>query len=448
MVRAFITALLLAIFVGAPVSPVSGQILPQTGADLRALETRLQERFQILPIANGVVLTPKFKSTVRAIEVTDRTIALDGAVVTGAELREKLGTDADLIFQLSYLDAGSRRSLLGLSGSPAPPAAPTASEPPTPPTPPVPPAANAGPSRPKRRDDIVRFGGNVTIASDEVVAGDVAVIGGSADIDGEVNGDVAVIGGSLTLGPHANIKRDVTVVGGKLVKDPGAIIEGKVAEVGVGDAIRGRREASAPWRVRWGGDGLRPIFGFAGTLVRVALVMLLAGIVLLVARAPVQQIADKAAAEPLKSWAIGFLAEILFVPVLVLTIVVLAVSIVGIPFLLLVPVAIVAAMVVCLIGFTGVAYHIGRLIEERFEQVRNRPYLATIAGICVIVAPLLVARVIGLVGGLGVIAGVLLAAGFVLEYVAWTTGLGAAALVRFGRQPSQPQPPVPSPTTV
>ena len=34
------------------------------------------------------------------------------------------------------------------------------------------------------------------------------------------------------------------------------------------------------------------------------------------------------------------------------------------------------------------------------------------------------------------------AAGFVVEYVAWTTGLGAAALVRFARPRPQPQTPI------
>src|SRR5438477_10013185 len=110
MVRAFIAALLLAIVLGSPASQVSGQVLPQTGADLRALETRLRDRFQILPIANGVVLTPKFKSAVRAVEVTDLSIAVDGTAVTGPELRDRLGSDAELIFQLAYLDPASRRS--------------------------------------------------------------------------------------------------------------------------------------------------------------------------------------------------------------------------------------------------------------------------------------------------------------------------------------------------
>jgi hypothetical protein len=435
MVKAFIATLLLAL-AAVHVAPASAQIGPQTGADLRALQAQLQRRFQVVPIAAGVVLMPKFKSTIRSVELTDRTIAVDGTAVTGAELREKLGSDADLVFQLSYLDAASRSSLLGLTGkeavtgqTPAPQSATPAQ-----------PAGTKGPTRSRQRDDIVRFGGNVTVDEDETITGDIAVIGGSATVNGQVQGEVSVIGGSLTLGPKAEVQRDVTVVGGSLHRQEGAVILGKVSEVGVGDAIRSQRAEQAKshtqWPSGWGRFGVSPIIGFAGTLVRVALVMLLAGIVLLLARAPVERIADQAAAEPLKSWLVGFLAEILFVPVLILTVVVLAVSIIGIPLLLLVPVAVVGVMVVSLVGFTGVAYHVGRLVEGRVEQVRNRPYLATILGIAVIVSPLLVARLLGLVSGLGAITAVLVAAGFVMEYLAWTAGIGAAALVRFSKKPT------------
>jgi len=119
MVRIFITLLLAAFSFAWPAPQASAQVVPQTGTDLKALETRLQSRFQALPIAKGVVLTPKFKSAVRTIEVTDGPIAVDGTAVTGAELRDKLGADAELIFQLSYLDPAMRRSLLGVGGGPA-----------------------------------------------------------------------------------------------------------------------------------------------------------------------------------------------------------------------------------------------------------------------------------------------------------------------------------------
>jgi len=435
MVRNFIAAVLVALCSMLSVPSGWAQIGPQTGADLKALQSRLQSRFQALPIANGVVLMPKFRTPVKSIEITDNAIAVDGASVTGNELRDKLGDDALLIFQLSYLDSESRRLVLGLTGATPPPVSQPAIEnaPPSPP-----PSTNT--RRARERDDIVRFGGSITVDEDETVTGDAVAIGGSATVNGQVQGEVVVIGGSLTLGPRAEVQGDVTVVGGSMRRDPGAVIHGKVSEIGVGDAIRrGNNQGMDPGRW-WRDYSFNPFRGFVGTFIRVALVMLLAAIVLLVAHTPVQEIADRAAAEPFKSWAVGFLAEILFVPVLVLTVVVLAVSIIGIPLLLLIPVAIVAAMIVCLIGFTGVAYHIGRLVEQRFEQVRNRPYLATILGIVVIVSPLLLARMLGLIG-LGLFASLLVAVGFVLEYVAWTTGLGAAALVRFGRPIATPAPP-------
>ena len=158
------------------------------------------------------------------------------------------------------------------------------------------------------------------------------------------------------------------------------MIRGEVQEVGWG---------GGPWA---GGDGrtddwnwnpigeLYPLARLTGTLVRTALLVLLTALVMFVARTPVEQIADRVAAEPVKSWVVGFLAEILFVPVLVMTIVVLAISIIGIPLLLLVPVAIVAGIIVMLVGFTGVAYHLGRLLQQRVEALRTRPYAATYRG--------------------------------------------------------------------
>ena len=111
-----------------------------------------------------------------------------------------------------------------------------------------------------------------------------------------------------------------------------------------------------------------------------------------------------------------------------------------------VPVAILAALMVSLVGFTGIAFHLGRLIETRFEQVRDRPYLATVAGIALIVSPVLLARGVGLIPGLGILSAILVVAGVVLEYIAWTAGLGAAVLSRFGRpQPVPAAPPAPPP---
>ena len=79
-----------------------GSAAAQAGPDAAALRGRIERRFDVLPLRDGFVLRPKSTATgVRAIEVTDDAIALDGEAATGAELRRRLGGDADLILQLS-----------------------------------------------------------------------------------------------------------------------------------------------------------------------------------------------------------------------------------------------------------------------------------------------------------------------------------------------------------
>ena len=417
-------------FITTPMLLMLAVIAASAQSQVDDLRTRLEPRFEIVPIANGIVLTPRFMTSIKSVEVSDSTIAIDGAPVTGRELRERLGNDADLVLQVSYLDAAARRSLAADKTPPPKPVetAPTIDPGPIEPQQPRTPRA-------RRREDIVRIGGSVTVDSDEFVRGDVVVVGGSASINGEVDGEVVVVGGSARFGPQADVRGDITVVGGGLSRDPGAVIRGAINEVGFG---------AIPWRGEWGRhadwdwmNGIYPVARLTGTLVRVTLLVLLTTLVLFVAKTPVEQIADRVAADPVKSWFVGFLAEMLFIPVLIMTAFVLAISIIGIPLLVLLPVAIVALLVVMLVGFTAVAYHIGRLLQDKVDALRTRAYAATFVGILLIVSPVLLARLVGLTGDLGFIVWPIAAVGFLLEYSVWTAGLGAAALVRFNR-PAQP----------
>jgi hypothetical protein len=397
------------------------------------LRSRLEARFDIVPIANGIVLTPRFRTSVKSVELSGATIAINGATATGPEVQERLGNDADLVLQASYLDPEARRSLAIGKTPPAQAADPIAPrtdpgamdrmEPETPRAP-----------RARRREDVVRIGGSVSVDSDESVRGDVVVIGGSANINGEVDGEVVVVGGSARFGPQADVRGDITVVGGGLSRDAGATIRGSINEVGFGDISWGGgqwgRDANWGWM-----NGIYPVARLTGTLVRVTLLILLTTLVLFVAKVPVEQIADRVSIDPVKSWFVGFLAEMLFIPVLIMTAVVLAISVIGIPLLVLLPVAVVALLVVMLVGFTAVAYHIGRLLQDKVDALRTRPYAATFTGILLIVSPVLLARLVGLTGDLGFVVWPIAAVGFLLEYSVWTAGLGAAALVRFNRPP-------------
>ena len=161
-----------------------------------ALRRQIELRFDVLPLRNGVALHPKSGNRgVRSIELTGGTIAIDGAPATGAELRAKLGSDADLVLRLSYLDSDARQKLLAAVVLPE-----RAPEPPDD-------SRERDRGRRSRRSggDQVRFAGNVTVNEDEIVNGDVVAIGGSVRVDGQVSGNAVAIGGSLALGPHADV---------------------------------------------------------------------------------------------------------------------------------------------------------------------------------------------------------------------------------------------------
>src|SRR2546428_797374 len=98
--------------VAAGVAPASAQTDAPASEVLRQ---QIQRRFEVLPLHNGLALRPKSPPSgardVRSIELTDGMIALDGTPVTGAELRGKLGSDAELVLRLSYLDAAAQRAM-------------------------------------------------------------------------------------------------------------------------------------------------------------------------------------------------------------------------------------------------------------------------------------------------------------------------------------------------
>ncbi len=403
------------------------------------LGRQIEQRFDVLPVQGGVVLTPRgVNRDVKSVELTNGAIAIDGEPVTGAELRRRLGADADLIIRLSYLNASEQRALFELrsSGQPNPSTAPTA---PTATTEPTAPTAPTRPRRPDRSSDRVRIGGGVQVDNGETINGDVVAIGGSANVDGHVRGDVVAIGGSMTLGPQADVEGDVTVIGGPLRRDPTSRVGGEIHEIGLGDVNfwPGWRRMWPPLRGDGGfmGSAFGSAFALVSTLTRLGVLCILASIVLLFGRGYVERVSVRAASEPLKAGAVGVLIQLLFFPVLLATIFVMLITIIGIPLLVLIPFALLTFALLFLVGFTAVAYDVGRLAVSRFGWEGQNPYLVAAMGVAVVLSPVLISRLIGLAGGLvWPITWTLLLLGLLTEYLAWTVGLGAVALVRFDRK--------------
>ena len=116
------------------------------------------------------------------------------------------------------------------------------------------------------------------------------------------------------------------------------------------------------------------------------------------------------------------------------TAVVLAISIVGIPLLLLLPFAVLAVLLMALVGFSGSAYAIGQWTRRRPGSAPCRPPSMSASGILMIMMPLLVGRVLALAGWtLSPIVFLLVAVGLAVEFVAWSSGLGAVITNAFSR---------------
>lgn len=440
---------LLAIAFGALGVPGRAAAQPGTSASEQALRGTITARYDVTLLRNGVLLTPKDRRTGHAVEITGGTVAVDGIDVSGAELRKQVGADADAIMQLTYLDVSAQRQLFGATETSAPNDRSSAERLPSrePRRPREDDRRSQAPTGPTRRlGGMVRFGRDVVIASDEVVDEDVVVIGASAKIDGEVRGDVVVIGGRADLGPGAHLHRDLTVVGGSLERDPAALIDGRINEIGTGAGMfRGRREEGSIGRggVRRGWPfspfRQRPFAGLVGTVLRLGALLVVASVIVFVARRPVEAIGARAMREPVKAGLVGLLIELMFVPTMAVMIVLLLVTIVGIPLLALVPVVLLAAVVVLLVGFTAVAQQAGRWAAARWAFNSGGPYRTTLVGMLLVVAPVLLARILGLAGGgIAIVTVPLAAIGFAIEYLAWTVGLGATALVRFKSSAVEP----------
>jgi hypothetical protein len=397
----------------------------------RALRARLAEHYDIVPLSDGVALTPKTRrNDVRLIEVSD-TIAVNGTVVTGRELRERVGEDADDMLRVSYLDPAARRALFSAdAGRPTtaePPAERTPSDERTPPD--VRRTHRAG-------GDRVRVFGDVRVGEDEEVTGQVVAVLGSVRIDGAVGDQVVAVLGSVELGPKAVVNGDIVSVGGHVRRAEGSQVRGGVTEVSLADADA--RLHMAPWMGQVGllslFDGFGALPRLLGSTFRLFLLMLLASFALVVARGTVEASAHRLVDDPIKATLVGIAAEVLVAPVLFLTAVILAISLIGIPLLLLLPFIVLFLIVLALLGFSGTAFAIGQWARRRFGLSTPPGITDVCIGVVLILLPLLVGRVIALGGWpASPVSFLLIAAGVGMEFLAWSAGFGAVLTNAFSR---------------
>jgi hypothetical protein len=466
-------------------APQSSDRPPATAQEKSDLRRTIESRYEVLPVSGGVVLKPrKAVAGIRTIEVTGNQIAVNGEVVSPRTVRDWLGADAEPVIRLQAIPAAERREIFGLEAETAAPAptAPEASpsgdetatsdetdvtettgerpeqperpEAPEPPETPSPGRHSSG--------DRVNVGGSVHVRADEV-ADEVVAVGGAADVEGEANhgvtaiagpvrikgrvgGDVVAVGGSVFLGPHAVVEGDVTSVGGHIEREPGAVINGSTNQVDPLPFVRHQRFHYGPSWNLWGG-----LSNLMGSVMGLILMGLLVSVTLLVARRPFERVDRQLVTQPWQAVAVGLAGSIFFWPLLVVVTILLAITIIGCVLFLLYPFLLLYVGLLLLLGYSTVAYRVGRLLEVRFSRSFGSPWATALVGVVAIQGWHVLGNLLDLVPGpFGLFASLCWLFGLLATISAVVVGFGAVILARFGLAPGywprRGAPPAPSDT--
>lgn len=280
--------------------------------------------------------------------------------------------------------------------------------------------------RPRERrvigETVFRFWDDFEVAYDEVVAGDLYVVGGSAFIAGEVQGNVIVAFGDILVEDEGVVARDAVSAGGSVELDGDARILGRrydVQQLVPGMDLFG-------WSSRGG-------YGFVWQFVRMSLLALLFFLAFAVVGGRLEVVLAHARAETARDLGWGLLWLPLGLGGLVLATAALLFSVIGIPVaVLLVP----AAIAVALLAFAVGCHRLG----ERVGPGGPR-WLVALLGAAIVEIPALITNVLFLVDGhlpAAVIA--LTLVNLLLRAAVLALGLGALVATRAGQRAGGIQP--------
>ena len=261
-----------------------------------------------------------------------------------------------------------------------------------------------GSTRGSGNNDIVRvMQGDITVPQGTVVQGDVVCVGGSIELEpgSVVQGDAVAVLGSVTVDEGALVLGQGVAVLGEVNVQRGAQVLGEHVQIGLGRLFSHSKRSHSFF------SELGP-FGLFPTLALFALTYLLGLLGLRMWPDRVRMVGHAFFESPVRSFFVGFLCWLLLLPLVVL----LCISIVGIPLVPLLPVAIFLSIV---LGLSSFALTLGESLPAGPGQ-RFVPPAALGMGMAVLL-------LLGLVPWLGIS---LLA---LLQFFA----LGATVGSRFGR---------------
>ena len=410
----------------------------------RAHRTAIRRR----AAAGGVALTPKSpRGDVRLIEISD-TIAINGVQVSGRELRERVGADADTILRLSYLDREDSPQALCPRGAGAGGSSRRRS-----------PRSNAR-RRPRRsrrrltgrstfqwrsRARVRRRGRERRMKR---CRGRSWPSWGRSESTAKSANQVVAVLGTVDLGPQRGRARRRGHRRRTTAESPRRAGQWQrdrsVAQV---MSARGSMRCRDGGRSTFGGFG--PVARLIGTTFRFVLLALVACLALVVARRAVEGSAQRVADEPVRSTLVGLAAWVLFVPMFVLDRHragdfdhrhSAAAARCRLPCSVL--------LLMAVVGFSGTANAVGQWARRRFGMATTSGIADVCLGILIILLPVLLGRVVALGGWtLSPIVFLLVATGSPWSSSRGPAGFGAVLTNMFSRwqakRATRPAPPAP-----
>jgi len=302
-------------------------------------------------------------------------------------------------------------------------------------------------------NDLVRFGQDIDITKDMVIDGSVVAIGGSIRVLGSVKGDCTAVGGSVSVSDSGLVHGDAVSVGGSTTVSGDGRVLGSNVSVGGWPMHGGHARGMLPLM---GLVGLGALAGIIGTFCQLLIVLFLAWLCLLLVRERMEHAVDRMGSAFGKSFLWGlvaWMAMIVVIPAIVIVgaiaMVILVITIIGIPIAILLAIVMVFALIGALLGifvfaflgYVNGAMYLGKIVLARKNPgVAVTPLKAVLVGAVLILGLKIVGKLLGVLGLLFVMPiGIALAiASVVLGLVFMTAGMGAMVLTRFGKNPLAP----------
>jgi len=267
-----------------------------------------------------------------------------------------------------------------------------------------------------QRKGIVKFGDDVLVGRNEFVNGDIVVVGGNADIYGEVKGGVIVVSGHIRLASTSIIHKDVVSVFGRTDIDRGAHIMGTTNIFNLG------RIFTFPlFKFKH-----LPLLSIIFRLVWFLIMLSVITIIYYSFKEQIERVNFYFSNFYLKSLVIGIISIILL-PALFL---ILVTTIIGIPVaFFLLPLIVLSAF---LVGITVCSLSVGKHILPRAGVKSESAFIILLTGLFTLELPSILVKITAFISP--ILQATFSLAAIVVFIIAWIPGFGATIATRFGRQ--------------